>query len=219
MKRLIPILLYYFVFISPTLAQTKDAQSLRWFNQQSEMHGFSKAISNSTLYVSAGIPVVMGITALATQNDKLLKETCATIVGMGINTALTYGLKYSIKRPRPYETYPGYIHNIAHEDSPSMPSGHTSIAFASATSLCLHYPRWYVIAPSALWATSVAYSRMNLGVHYPTDILAGAVLGAGSAYISYKLNQLIWKKHNNKKLIGLKLYNESLNFAYIPPAN
>ena len=182
-----------------TFSQNKDAQALRWFNQQTTMHGFSNVISNSTLYVSAGIPMVMGITALSTQNDKLLKETCATIVGMGINTVIAYGMKYTINRPRPYETYPDYIINIADEGSPAMPSGHTSIAFASATSLCLHYPKWYVIAPSALWATSVAYSRMNIGVHYPTDVLAGAALGAGSAYLSYRLNKMIWKKYDKKK--------------------
>ncbi|ULT24063.1 phosphatase PAP2 family protein [Sphingobacterium sp. E70] len=41
------------------------------------------------------------------------------------------------------------------------------------------YSKWYVVAPSLLWAGSVGYSRMYLGVHYPTDVLAGAVLGLG----------------------------------------
>jgi undecaprenyl-diphosphatase len=72
---------------------------------------------------------------------------------------------------------------------PSFPSGHTSSAFNTATFICLTYPKWYVIAPAALWATSVAYSRMYLGVHYPSDVLAGAVLGAGTAYLTYYLNK------------------------------
>ncbi len=87
-----------------------------------------------------------------------------------------------------------------------FPSGHTSLAFAIATSLSLKYPKWYVIAPSYVWACSVGYSRMNLGVHYPSDVLAGAVLGAGSAFLTYKLNEWFWKKQNNKKLIGLQNY-------------
>ncbi len=45
--------------------------------------------------------------------------------------------------------------------------------------------------PSYTWAVIVAYSRMDLGVHYPSDILIGAVIGAGSAYLCFRLNQKI----------------------------
>ena len=71
----------------------------------------------------------------------------------------------------------------------SFPSGHTATAFALATSLSIRYPKWYVIAPSALWACSVGISRMNEGVHYPTDVLAGAALGAGFAVANIYINK------------------------------
>ncbi len=213
MKNCLSILICYILCVS-LYGQNTDAQVLHYFNQQESMHRFSNVISNTTIYVAAAIPVAMGITSLASKDDELLKATFATIAGMGINTALTYGLKYSINRKRPYERYPNYINNIHEESSPAMPSGHTSIAFASATSLCLHYPKWYIIAPSAIWTCSVAYSRMNLGVHYPTDVLAGAALGAASAYLTYKVNKFIWKKTGNKKLIGLEAYEKPLHFAY-----
>ena len=63
------------------------------------------------------------------------------------------------------------------------------IAFALATSLCIKYPKWYVIAPSALWACSVGVSRMNEGVHYPSDVLAGAAIGAGCAIVNIYVNR------------------------------
>lgn len=79
-----------------------------------------------------------------------------------------------------------------------MPSGHTSTAFATATSLSLAYPKWYVVAPSFVWAGAIGYSRMHLGVHYPSDVLAGAIVGSGSAYLTYKANQWINKKRKKK---------------------
>ena len=90
--------------------------------------------------------------------------------------------------------------------SSSMPSGHTSLAFATATTLTLSYPKWYVIAPSYFWACSVGYSRMNLGVHYPSDVAAGALLGAGSAYITHLVNGWLRQKTNNKKILTLQNY-------------
>lgn len=76
---------------------------------------------------------------------------------------------------------------------PSFPSIHTASAFSLATSLSIKYPKWYVIAPSALWACSVGFSRMNQGVHYPSDVLAGAVLGTGCAFANVYINKWLKK--------------------------
>jgi membrane-associated phospholipid phosphatase len=65
------------------------------------------------------------------------------------------------------------------EESFSMPSGHTTFAFALATSWSLSAGRWYVTAPALTWASGVALSRVWLGVHYPSDILVGVLLGGG----------------------------------------
>jgi undecaprenyl-diphosphatase len=95
-------------------------------------------------------------------------------------TVFTYTLlKYTINRERPYNAY-GDIDKLANESTPSFPSGHTSSAFCTATSLSLVYPKWYVIVPAYSWAALVGYSRMHLGMHYPSDVLAGAILGAGT---------------------------------------
>ena len=206
MRKTLMLILISALSIGKVYSQHFDARCLQTINTQTSMHGFSTAISESTIYVAAAVPVVMGITSLATRNDALLKEALCTGVGLGLSVGLCMGMKYIINRPRPYDKFPDYIHNITSEDSPSFPSGHTTIAFSIATSLTLAYPRWYVALPSFLWASSVGYSRMNLGVHYPTDVLAGAVLGAGSAYLTFELNKLLWKKCNNKPLIGLKSY-------------
>jgi membrane-associated phospholipid phosphatase len=103
-------------------------------------------------------------------------------------------LKHAVGRPRPYVTHrlraraeqhasrtrPGDAHL-------SFPSGHAGLAATLATSWSMSHPYWFTIAPGALWAAGVALSRLHLGVHYPSDILAGAVLGVGIAVLVHHL--------------------------------
>jgi len=197
----------FLLFTTQVSAQNADITLLRTINgtTSNTLRNYSTFISNSTTIVAAGTPLVMGVVALIEKDDALLKNAIYVGVSIGVDGVLTYGLKRVVARPRPYITYPD-IQNSSAETSNSFPSGHTSLAFATATALTIKYPKWYVIAPSYFWACSVGYSRMNLGVHYPSDVLAGALLGAGSAYVTYKVNDWFWKKKENKKLIGLNAY-------------
>jgi membrane-associated phospholipid phosphatase len=156
-------------------------------------------ISDSHVVVIVGAPLAMGVTALITQNDELLNQTIEIGAASALNMGMTYLLKYSIDRDRPNTTYPD-INPKSSVGSPSFPSGHTSSSFAAATSLSLMYPKWYVIAPSLIWAGSVGYSRMYLGVHYPSDVAAGALLGVGSAWLAHMANQ--WYQTNQKAKHG-----------------
>lgn len=183
-------------------AQNTDIDLLEKLNNSSPfMRNYSIVFSKSAYATVVAVPVVMGTVALIQKDDNLLKNTIYVGASLAVNTALTYAVKYSVNRERPYDKYPGRLNVPYPESSASFPSGHTSIAFATATSLTLKYPKWYVIAPSYFWACSVGYSRMNLGVHYPTDVLAGAVLGAGSAYLTYLVNNWFWKTREDKKII------------------
>lgn len=194
------------VFSTQVSAQNADVQILRSINRNTGTIGISKFISNTTTGVAIGVPVIMGAVALLEKDDDLLKSALYVGVSIGVDGVLTLGLKDIVRRPRPYVTYPNEIIPYETETSLSFPSGHTSLAFATATALSLKYPKWYVIAPSYFWACSVGYSRMNLGMHYPSDVLGGAILGAGSAYVTYQINKWFWKKQDNKKLIGMQAY-------------
>ena len=117
------------------------------------------------------------------QKDRLISSKAYTIFGSILLASLISTiLKYSIDRPRPFITYT-FIEKVTSGGSPSFPSGHSTDAFALAAALSLAFPRWYVLIPSFLWALAIGFSRINLGVHYPSDVLAGALIGVGSAYL------------------------------------
>jgi membrane-associated phospholipid phosphatase len=105
------------------------------------------------------------------------------------SSAITIGLKYGVNRSRPYVTYPDIEQRDSHAGPYSFPSGHTSSAFALATSLSLCYQKWYVAVPAYAWAFTVGYSRMRLGVHFPTDVLAGALIGTGCGVATYFISK------------------------------
>ena len=112
--------------------------------------------------------------------------------------ALTEGIKLAVNRPRPYIKYPLDVHPYDNSETGlSFPSAHTSVAFNTATTLAMRFNKWYITVPAFAWAGCVGYSRMYLGEHYPTDVIAGAALGVGSAYLVRWIDKkLSARKHN-----------------------
>ncbi len=91
-------------------------------------------------------------------------------------------LKNGFRRNRPSAALKNFQSSIIPSDQFSFPSGHTSAAFLMATLLASFYP---ALMPALFsWAGAVGFSRVVLGVHFPTDILMGLTLGAGMAMLS-----------------------------------
>jgi membrane-associated phospholipid phosphatase len=96
-------------------------------------------------------------------------------------------VKQLVRRERPFRVIEDtrWIDSGVHGFS--FPSSHSAISFGLATALSLRYPYWYVVAPSYLYAAIVTFSRPYLGVHFPTDILAGAIIGSLIQYAAYRI--------------------------------
>jgi undecaprenyl-diphosphatase len=97
-----------------------------------------------------------------------------------------YGmLKRGTLRPRPYQAMRSIFAGAPALDAFSFPSGHTLHAVAFTLVACSHYPGLAVIlAPFTLLT---AASRVVLGLHYPSDVLAGAAIGAATALASFRI--------------------------------
>ena len=90
---------------------------------------------------------------------------------------IALGLKQLSGRPRPFLVDPTPKPLLATPLDLSLPSGHAATSFAAATVLTLAHPRAGV--PLFALAALIAWSRVYVGVHYPFDVLAGALLGVG----------------------------------------
>jgi undecaprenyl-diphosphatase len=107
----------------------------------------------------------------------------ASAVGVGI--ALFLRLKRFCGRKRPCAIEPHCWATLLPPDQFSFPSGHTITAFAVAVSLGHFYPDAY--AGLFFCAASVAASRVLLGMHFLTDVIAGAMIGSGLGVMSFEL--------------------------------
>lgn len=189
----------FFVFTSGLPAQNADIELLKKVNHIAPgLRPVSIFITETANPISLAIPIGMGAYSLISKDKDLFKDAFYIAFSSGVNLGMTELLKRSIRRERPATTYPGDLYVYEIRTDYAMPSGHTSGAFATATALSLKYPEWYVIVPAYVWASSVGFSRMHLGLHYPTDVLAGAALGAGSAFITYKINEWLWDNYDIK---------------------
>jgi membrane-associated phospholipid phosphatase len=169
------------VFAQSPLQQWDDRTMIDLANHRTpEQTDVMLFLSNTYRYGDIGIPAGLMVAGII-NNDKGMRENSVYVAS---STALSYGLmlliKHIVKRPRPFIQNINII-PVYRAGGTSFPSGHASTTIATATALSIAYPKWYVIAPAFLWAGSVSYSRMYLGEHYPTDVGAGALMGAGSA--------------------------------------
>ena len=197
--RILILLSVIVLFTNSSYAQNWDINLLQNINPQNPNSNTFKTISNTAEPLCVAAPISMYALSLINNNQHLKKNAYQLAVSLAVNAVATEGFKIIVNRDRPFVTYPSTVFPIStDEKNKSMPSGHTSFSFTTATSVYLMYPKWYVALPAFAWATSVGYSRMYLGLHYPSDVLMGAVVGSSSAIITnWARKNLINRKKKN----------------------
>jgi hypothetical protein len=118
---------------------------------------------------SVGIALCAGIGLFG--GERARQSAKLALVADALSAAVTYGLKVAVNRQRP--------EGQTERDNSSFPSGHATGAFALATVFSSQYPKAAI--PAYLAAGAIGVSRIYLGRHYPSDVLAGALVGFASA--------------------------------------
>ena len=155
-----------------------DITLLNWLNHHLIPNSapFLGAVSHLTTFISILSVLIVLMLWYVTGSRTTLKKFFILVSVLILVLIFSQGLKSLIYKDRPFDTYP-FIEKLSDGGGSSFPSGHTMEAFAMATEFSLLFRRKEIVIPAFLWAVVVAYSRMALGVHYPSDVLGGCLIG------------------------------------------
>lgn len=186
-----------------------DVKIFRAFNNtDSKFLNSMVNISNESI-IPVSIAAPLGLYVSSRINKNHYDESSAVLLGISevTNEVVTQILKYSVRRDRPFKSLKNV--RISEKDkksvktSYSFPSGHASGSVVIATSLTLRYhDKPLLIAGLYTYATIISLGRIYCGVHYPSDVFAGMLIGAGSAALVYSLRKPIIEAKN-------KFFNQS----------
>lgn len=151
--------------------------------------------SGNVFFVPALVILAIGLVWKGGARGRLFVAMLILILSLG-DALLINQLKDALGRARPFSDIPD-VHLLAGRGRHgSMPSSHTSTWFAAAFIAFVYYRRsWRFMLPVSC---AVGFSRIYVGVHYPSDVLAGAILGAGYAAAGVWGFNFLWQKAGSK---------------------
>lgn len=162
-----------------------DEVAFRWCVTNSHSHELAKVSRWISRTGDGPLYAILGLTLVLLEVQYGMSFVEAALIAFAIELPIYLLVKNSIKRNRPHDAIQGFHAFLKPSDKFSFPSGHTAGAFLMATLISHYYSDFALLAFSM--ATLVGCSRVFLGVHFPTDILAGIFLGVSAASISLNL--------------------------------
>ena len=165
-----------------------DGKLLRWLMEACShpvldegMTFISKLGNKGFIWIAIGVVFLL----FGLKNKKWSVRGGMVLCSLAANfLACNVVLKPLIDRTRPYYVL-DYTPLIPPVGDASFPSGHTSASFAAATAIYAINKKWGITA--YIFAAVMGFSRLYLGVHFPTDVLAGALVGTAAAMIVIKI--------------------------------
>lgn len=170
-----------------------DLLLFKWLNSWAGINGFLDTVIIFravflVYWMLAGLLVFVVIAFHPKFRPKLHKHLklagLAIISGLTARYIITELIRFFYNRPRPFEIFGpenNFVQLLDHAAGGSFPSGHASFAFAIATVVSFYYPKISILF--FLAAISTGISRVVAGIHWPSDILGGAIVGIGTAWL------------------------------------
>lgn len=148
-----------------------DTAGMRWVRGQARSRRATAVVRRYSHFGEHGAAwVALGLTGIALDRDRR-RDWATGLLGVGVAYVANTSLKQVARRPRP--DFPDLPPLIATPGPLSFPSSHS----ASSAAAVVGYAGLVPTAPLAIAASTMAISRVHLGVHYPSDIFVGATLG------------------------------------------
>ena len=148
-------------------------------NRIESLDHFFIFITNIATVTTYSASVILLVYALLKKKFLLQRKSWLVFISLISTSVVIDSLKHIVNRTRPFIIYPS-IHNLVNVSSASFPSGHTGEVFVLATAITLLFKKqkWFILVVW-IWAFLVTYTRLVLGVHYPSDVLASMIIGTG----------------------------------------
>ncbi len=159
------------------MLQNTDETVLRWIAEQLRAEWLDPLVIFYTSLGNGGWAFI-AVSALLLLFRRARSGGFAALTGMTLGLLITnLTIKPLAARPRPWIAMENFFSLVTSNDPNSFPSGHTCAAFAFAAALCVMLPQKWAKAAAMIAAALMGLSRLYVGVHFPSDVLVGAVVG------------------------------------------
>ena len=189
----------------PELIQGFDEQALVWIAQNIRNGLLDPIMKLYTKLGDAGLLfIALGLVMLLFKSTRRagFSALCAMIIGLVV---VNFTIKPLFARERPWMVLGEGFNLVEEHDPNSFPSGHTNAAFAFALALCMTAPkRWMKIA-AVCAGLLMGLSRLYVGVHFPSDVLVGALIGSLCGLAGAYIVKIVWVRWGSQleKIPGL----------------
>lgn len=182
----------------PGWMQQADEAVLIWLQEVLRCDLLNLPLTMLTTLGNAGILWIV-LSLLMLTREKTRKAGAMALVAMGVCYLCNdMVIKLLVARPRPFATVQELVPLVAPPTSWSFPSGHTCASFAAAGIWCRTLDRRWMKAGALLLAALMGFSRMYVGVHYPSDVLVGMLVGLAGSQIVW----MVWNRLSARHKAG-----------------
>ena len=184
----------------PEFIQQLDEQALVWIAEHLRCALLDPFMKLYTQLGNTGMLfIVLGLVMLCFQRTRRAGASalCAMLIGLIV---VNFTIKPLAARERPWVVMEGFVNLVPEGDPNSFPSGHTNAAFAFALAVCMSAPERWMKIGAVCAAAVMGLSRLYVGVHFPSDVLAGAVIGSLCGLLGAWVVKKAWERIHQRPL-------------------